>query len=179
MGFTIRRIEREAWLQKVQFRRVLYCVAARLFLLYLAKVKFHLFVCYRGKKTISFSFLWSARTKRGRYLSQMNRLCAAISWAHCGLYMFGNHTQLGSASQKGWWVGWFETCYHLLKVEPTQVVYSQTNIDRQIFCSLFGSKSAQFPALITWLFVLFIALEQIEMLTQGIVGRSSIWMLCD
>ncbi|XP_015763067.1 PREDICTED: NFX1-type zinc finger-containing protein 1-like [Acropora digitifera] len=36
------------------------------------------------------------------YLSQMNRLCVAISRARCGLYLFGNHTQLGRASEKGW-----------------------------------------------------------------------------
>jgi len=38
------------------------------------------------------------------YLSQMNRLCVAISRARCGLYLFGNHSQFGRASQKGWQV---------------------------------------------------------------------------
>ena len=32
----------------------------------------------------------------------MNRLCVAISRAHCGLYLFGNHTHLAGASSKGW-----------------------------------------------------------------------------
>jgi len=36
------------------------------------------------------------------YLSSMNRLCVAISRARCGLYLFGNHTHLASASKKGW-----------------------------------------------------------------------------
>ncbi|XP_015754366.1 PREDICTED: uncharacterized protein LOC107334006 [Acropora digitifera] len=38
------------------------------------------------------------------YLSQMNRLCVAISRARCGLYLFGNNSQFGRASQKGWQV---------------------------------------------------------------------------
>ena len=45
MEFTIRGIEGKAWLQQVQITCILYCAAARLLLLYLAKVKFYLFVC--------------------------------------------------------------------------------------------------------------------------------------
>ena len=68
-----------------------------------------------------------------------------------------------------------EIRYCLLKV-----VYSKANTEIQLFCSLFGSKIAQFPALVTSLFamfVFFIALEQNQMLTQGIAGSSS--MLSD
>ena len=45
MEFTIRGIEGKAWLQQVQITCILYCTSARLLLLYLAKVKFYLFVC--------------------------------------------------------------------------------------------------------------------------------------
>ena len=44
--------------------------------------------------------------KRGiiGHLSSPNRLCVAISRAHCGLYLFGNDVQLSKAS-KPWKVG--------------------------------------------------------------------------
>ena len=137
-----------------------------------------LFACLQGQENdiILISLVRSNKEGKIGYLSQMSRLCVAISRARCGLYLFGNHTQLGRAFA-GWRVGWFEICYCLLKV-----VYSKTNTEIQLFCSLFGRKIAQFPTLITSLFavfVLFIALEQSEMVTQGIAGRSSIWMLCD
>lgn len=56
---------------------------------------------------ILISLVRSNKEKKIGYLSQRNRLCVAISRARCGLYLFGNQSQLASArvTPNNWKVG--------------------------------------------------------------------------
>ena len=66
-----------------------------------------IFSCLQGQENdiILISLVRSNDKGKIGYLASMNRLCVAISRARCGLYLFGNHAQLGSAFKKGWKVG--------------------------------------------------------------------------
>ena len=59
----------------------------------------------RENYIILLSLVRSSKSGIIGHLSSPNRLCVAISRAHCGLYLFGNDGQLSKAS-KPWKVGY-------------------------------------------------------------------------
>ncbi|XP_078352990.1 NFX1-type zinc finger-containing protein 1-like [Oculina patagonica] len=65
----------------------------------LSEIKVTTIDSFQGQENdiILISLVRSNKEKKIGYLSQRNRLCVAISRARCGLYLFGNQSQLASA----------------------------------------------------------------------------------